>query len=134
MIFNKTNVPLLSKALDAYNLRHKVVANNIANLNTSGYGAKVVNFEEYLSGSINASSGEMQANSNHFQIGGANGNNFPEPKVVDSDLEVLASGVNNVDIDSEMAELAKNQIRFRFASRMLADIFRNVQKSIRGNV
>ena len=44
----------------------------------------------------------------------------------------LASGVNNVDLDHEMTELAKNQIRFRFAARLMADTFRGIQKSIRG--
>ena len=29
----------------------------------------------------------------------------------------LSSGVNNVDIDYEMAELAKNQIRYKLATR-----------------
>jgi flagellar basal body rod protein FlgB len=42
------------------------------------------------------------------------------------------SGVNDVDIDNEMAELAKDQIQFRFAARMITDVFRGIQKSIRG--
>ena len=40
--------------------------------------------------------------------------------------------MNNVDLDQEMAELAKNQIRFRFSTRILGDSFRGLQKSIRG--
>ena len=44
----------------------------------------------------------------------------------------LASGVNNVDLDGEMAELAKNQIRYKFAARLIGDTFRGIQKSIRG--
>jgi len=46
----------------------------------------------------------------------------------------LKSGINDVDVDSEMAELAKNQIRFKYASRLLSDSFRGIQKSIRGTV
>jgi flagellar basal body rod protein FlgB len=44
------------------------------------------------------------------------------------------NGVNNVDLDNEMAELAKNQIRFKFSSRLIADAFRGIQRSIRGTV
>ena len=43
-----------------------------------------------------------------------------------------ASGMNNVDLDQEMAELAKTQLRFRFSARMIGDTFRNIQASIRG--
>ncbi len=39
---------------------------------------------------------------------------------------------NNVNIDNEMAELAKNQIRFKFSSKLLGETFRGLQKSIRG--
>jgi flagellar basal-body rod protein FlgB len=46
--------------------------------------------------------------------------------------DATASGMNNVDLDQEMAELAKNQIRFRFSTRILGDTFRGLQKSIRG--
>ena len=46
----------------------------------------------------------------------------------------LKSGINDVDVDSEMAELAKNQIRFKYASRLLGESFRGIQKSIRGTI
>jgi flagellar basal body rod protein FlgB len=61
-------------------------------------------------------------------------------KVVDAATTGLApgestdNGANNVNIDHEMAELAKNQIRFKFASKLLGDSFRGLQKSIRGIV
>jgi flagellar basal body rod protein FlgB len=44
----------------------------------------------------------------------------------------IASGVNGVDIETEMAELAKNQIRFKYAAKLLGEQFRGIQKSIRG--
>jgi flagellar basal body rod protein FlgB len=33
-----------------------------------------------------------------------------------------------------MAELAKNQIRFKFSSRLLGDAFKGMQKAIRGTL
>ena len=44
----------------------------------------------------------------------------------------LSSGVNNVDFDYEMAELAKNQFRYKLATRLIAESFRGIQKSIKG--
>jgi flagellar basal body rod protein FlgB len=39
-----------------------------------------------------------------------------------------------VDIDREMTELAKNQIQFKFASKLLSQAFQAIEKSIRGQV
>jgi hypothetical protein len=36
-LFGKTEIPNLEKALDAYSLRHKAIASNIANATTPGY-------------------------------------------------------------------------------------------------
>jgi flagellar basal-body rod protein FlgB len=45
---------LAHQALDAYYLRHQVLANNIANIDSEGFQAKRLNFEEQLSGLKNA--------------------------------------------------------------------------------
>ena len=45
-LFDKTRIPLLGKALDAYALRHKVISSNIANVTTEGYHSKSVAFED----------------------------------------------------------------------------------------
>ncbi|HCR17970.1 MAG TPA: flagellar basal body rod protein FlgB, partial [Candidatus Latescibacteria bacterium] len=34
LIFNRTRIPLLNKALNMTSLRHKAISNNIANVNT----------------------------------------------------------------------------------------------------
>jgi flagellar basal body rod protein FlgB len=46
----------------------------------------------------------------------------------------MASGFNDVDIDHEMAELAKNQIRFKFGARIMGEMFKGIQKAIRGTL
>jgi flagellar basal-body rod protein FlgB len=136
-LFNKTNIPLLGKALGAYSLRQKVIATNVANISTVGYRSQAVSFEEQLAGAIQGTQiSGTQTNERHIPIG--------VPSLMDATAQVtdtnpgiqapgdLASGANDVDIDSEMTELAKDQINFRFASRMITDAFRGIQKSIRG--
>ena len=136
-LFKQTNIPLLGKALDAYTLRQKVIASNIANISTVGYRSQTVTFEDELSGAMQGSSiAGSQTNERHIPIG------IPSPmdatpQVTDANTGMdaitnRASGVNDVDIDNEMAELAKDQIHFRFAARMITDVFRGIQKSIRG--
>lgn len=137
-LFDKTKIPILSKALDAYSLRHKASASNIANIGTDGYRSQTVKFEEKLS---DAMEGKVitAATTNERHIG-TGPLSLPDPELTDAASAggavpadgSLASGVNNVDIDQEMLELAKNQIRFKFAARALNETFRGLQKSIRG--
>lgn len=135
-IFNNTKIPILSKALDAYSLRHKVISSNIANIGTPGYKAKSVEFESLLNQASTAVSIQPAiTDKRHFELATVS----QTPKVVNAvpdtmSDEEMKSGVNDVDIDVEMAEMAKNQIRFKYVSRLLGDSFRGIQKSIRGQV
>jgi flagellar basal-body rod protein FlgB len=136
-LFEQTRIPLLSKALDAYALRQKAIATNIANVGTPGYRARTVQFEEELAGALTRSG--MQAvttNARHIPI---KGKSLEDLRLAVSDRagEPGAPGggtMSNVDVDQEMAELAQNQIRYRFSARLIADAFRGIQKSIRGSL
>ena len=137
-IFDGTKIPLLNRALDAYALRHKTIAANVANIATPGYTAKAVSFEDELAGAMQGGSipGTL-TNEHHIPVGGgsieqAQGQIVEETAPDGSAGDPLASGVNNVDIDHEMAELAKNQIRFRFSTRIITATFKQLQESIRG--
>ena len=44
----------------------------------------------------------------------------------------MYSGVNNVDIDKEMSDLAENSLSFKFASRRIGDYFKLIQEVIKG--
>ena len=141
-LFDKTKVPLLEQALDVYALRSRVSASNIANINTPGYTAKRVDFEEEFSRALRQNQGNTSVamtHKDHIPIQSG------QPNVVrvrgtgegpgrSTVFDEVASGVNNVDIDQEMAELAKNQIRFKFASQMISGQFKGLQKSIRGQL
>ena len=135
-LFDKTGIPLLGKALDAYALRQKVIASNIANISTIGYRSQTVSFEDELAGSLqNPQISGTQTNERHLPLG-APSQADPAVEITDTNrgsaTSTNASGVNDVDIDNEMAELAKDQIRFRLAARMISDAFKGIQKSIRG--
>lgn len=135
-LFNKTKIPLLEKALDAYSLRQKALASNIANVMTIGYRRIDVKFEDALRESL---SGELirgeRTNQRHIPIGVKDVNEV-QPEIIqkssDYNSDPIASSVNDVDVDYEMVEIAKNQIRYRLASRLIAESFRGIQKSIKG--
>jgi len=134
-LFDTTKIPLLGKALDVYSLRQKVISSNIANITTVGYRAKSVSFEDQISGAMQEG-GLSQAVTNKGHMAGTTSDPvIAGPQVVEAPSgDPLESGLNNVDIDSEMAGLAKNQIQFKFAARLLTTTFRDIQDSIRGTI
>lgn len=105
-IYNYINV--LDKAADAANTRNEVLANNIANVDTPNYKRKDVSFQNYLEqaliGAEALDTRVSEVNTHLSDFGG----------VVYTDSSVLSYRLdgNNVDIDTENAYLAENQIRY----------------------
>ncbi|MBW7886950.1 MAG: flagellar basal body rod protein FlgB [Bacteroidetes bacterium] len=138
-MFEETKIPLLSKALDAYALRQKVSSSNIANIGTPGYKSKSVEFENLLNQTMQGSSLQMETtNKGHLSsaesLAGKDGISIVQENKNAADNNEMMSGINDVDIDTEMAELAKNQIRFKYASRLLSSTFMGIEKSIKGTL
>lgn len=139
-LFESTRIPLLNKALDAYSMRQKVIASNIANIGTVGYRSKGVTFQTELNGVMEQPIvSPVRTNERHLNAAGL-ADSSESAQVVDAASagigpnDTVDNGANNVNIDHEMAELAMNQIRFKFASKFIGDTFRGLQKSIRGTV
>lgn len=105
-IYNYINV--LDKAADAANSRNEIISNNIANVDTPNYKRKDVSFENYLEQALlgNESLDERVAevNTHLSDFGG----------LIYTDSSTLSYRLdgNNVDIDTESAMLAENQIRY----------------------
>lgn len=117
----KSRLPLMNSALDAYSLRQSTIAKNIANINTPHYKPEMVRFEELLNKNDSA-------NSNR-----ANGKTEPEvAKSPVAKAEIYHSGESHVNIDKEMSELARNQIRMRFTTQMMSKYFRGLGSAITG--
>ncbi|MGE5573934.1 MAG: flagellar basal body rod protein FlgB [Bacteroidota bacterium] len=95
----------LSKALDALSLRHEVIADNIANVNTPGFKARRVRFEDQLKSAI--ARGDPDSCS---------------PVIEEDQLEVRRDG-NSVDIDLEMARLAETTVMYSAISRLVSGRF-----------
>lgn len=90
---------LIKKSLDAGALRQKVLANNIANLNTRGFKRSDVVFEEALK--------EELKKNNSLEKAAA-----IEPVVVKDNTTSMREDGNNVDIDMEMSNVAANTILY----------------------
>jgi len=131
-IFSKTKIPVLHKSLEAYAMRQKSISDNIANVDTPGYKRSEVAFEEDLKAALDKRGlFGYRTHPKHMRVGKPKLDEVkPVPFIPEDDS--LASGKNNVDIDHEMAELAKNQIRFSYAARLMERSFSRLKSAIRG--
>lgn len=126
MIVNSnTSMDIMAKALDAYTLRNSSIANNIANADTPGYKRQEVKFESLLDDAMKKMTNESSiANrntktriANQIDFGntakGDNLINSIKPEIYDQEMDSMYRiDGNNIDIDNEMAELVKNQLRY----------------------
>jgi len=127
-IFDK---PLLEKILELTSIRHKVIANNVSNIDTPGYKAKSFSFEKDLQKAL-GSGGKLSmktTNEGHIKPSGAveriNGNYGHRG------MASLRNDGNNVDIDKEMVELSKNSLLFSGTSRILIAKFSSLENAIK---
>jgi flagellar basal-body rod protein FlgB len=129
----KGKLPLISRGLDAYALRQKTISKNIANITTPHYSPEEVKFEELFQQQNVVAKGVL-TDEKHIQIGTQESSEV-HGEVKDAQVpaaETYFSGESHVNIDKEMAQLAENQIKFRFAARMMKRYFQGLQSSITG--
>ena len=99
----------LAKALDAAGLRHRVIADNIANVETPGFTRSEVSFEDQLKRAFDSTDEDSAIK----RIQEA------QPEVRADALSPARPDGNNVSIDKEMAELTKNTLRYETLVRLL---------------
>jgi flagellar basal-body rod protein FlgB len=118
--------------MDTAMLRGRVIANNIANVNTPGYRRVEVAFEEELRSALDRTKLKgTRTDEKHLAMGrkDLSGVNAEAYHPYDP---TLPSGVNNVDIDMEMAKLAETQITYNYAVRFGQGVFKKLNAAIQG--
>jgi flagellar basal-body rod protein FlgB len=118
-LFNSTKTQAVKKSLEAQMLRSRVIANNIANVNTPGYKRVEVKFEDELRSALSDSKLKgTRTDKQHMKLGKGNIAHVT-PKAYRPVDPTLPSGVNNVDIDTEMAKLAETQILYNYGTKFV---------------
>ncbi|SDK45070.1 flagellar basal body rod protein FlgB [Natronincola ferrireducens] len=124
------NIDIMTKSLNASWKRNEVIANNIANVNTPNYKKSHVVFEELLKDYLNGSSiSGRKTHESHIDIGITDMKNLRHKTITPGNYQTRRDG-NNVDIDVEMAALAKNNITFNTLSTQLNNDLRRLKLAI----
>ncbi len=110
---------VLEKGLDASSLKQKVLANNIANIDTPGFKRSDVDFQTVLSSALTEKVGTLPlklTSTNHLP-GVDNGEG---KTVIIDNMTTVRNDQNNVDIDHEMASVAENGLYYNAMTRMIS--------------
>ena len=125
--------PLLNdqiRSLDTAALRHKVTANNIANLNTPYFKRSFVPFEEefvqageklamtWTHPRHNRQTVNPSISDDRLDLSRTNPRHYPgktfanDPRVIKENITTRRTDQSNVDLDQEMLDLVTNQLRY----------------------
>lgn len=98
--------------MDLLSARQKLVASNIANIDTPGYKTKDIDFQFEFLNAGGPASGQA-------------------PDVLDAPGLVTKSDGNNVSLDREARLLAENALRFSVAASLMKSELKSVESAIK---
>ena len=107
-MFDSVTSVALSSALDGLALRQRVIADNVANIQTPGFLAGRVSFEDSLSAAVAGGSGAVS------------------PSVARS-LEPTREDGNNVNLDTETVSNVDTQLRYQLATQAMDGQFSSLR-------
>jgi len=111
-VFDSVSINALSSALDGLAARQRAIADNIANINTPGFRAQRVSFEDALAASV------------------SNGSGVVAPRLERSAEPTRTDG-NNVNLDTETISSIDTLLRYQFATRAIDVPFAEVRAAMR---
>lgn len=120
-------INILDKAADASWLRDSAISNNIANVDTPGYKREDVNFEAVLERELRKS----QYTSLDDKVGNLKLSRLNVETYTDIPGYSYRLDENNVDIDSENVELAKNQVVYKGLTDSITNEFSRLKSVIK---
>ena len=113
---------VLSKLIDAAALRHRIIGQNISNVNTPGYERKEVQFEQKLAELL-------AANATSIDTGQLRA---LKPSIITTENLAKRADGNNVSIEMEIGQLTKNEILYETFTQILASDMAMIRSAITG--
>lgn len=110
---------VLQKGLEASSLRQQVLSNNIANIDTPNFKRSDVNFQDVLGAAMGQQNGTLPLKTTSpQQLSGITADGG-SGVVVDQSTSMRTDG-NNVDIDSEMTNVAENGLYYNSLTSVIS--------------
>ena len=107
-----SSMTILEKSLDVRSAQQRIVASNLANIDTPGYVAQKLDFETSLANALKEE---------------------PGPLVVNPSSEpALALDGNNVNLEDELSDMSRNRMMYSVTAQILAAKLRQLSTVISG--
>ena len=129
LVWDKTGINKFNKLLDLAGYRHKLISGNVANSTTPGYAARDIDFQAEMNKALGSGPVLKMETTNANHLGNAGPNS--RIKVVEHRAE-SDDELNGVDIDTEVTNLAVNQMRYSIGARILQKKLSFLKKVITG--
>ena len=126
-LFDKTFTNL-ENAIDYAQKRNEMIGHNIANSDTPNYKTKDVLFKSHLEKAMEKQFVNKRTHQKHFKFS----NQYQSYQVITNNQSTFNHNGNNVDMDKEMSNLAKNQIYYQTVVDNINSKFHQLQSVIRG--
>jgi len=128
-VLDKTGLPTIKRVLDLASMRQKITAGNMANVSTPKYQRRTVDFDAELKRLVKPDRLQgVRTNPGHISIG----HRKDGPFKIQTDSRPATNGVNNVDVESEMAALAETQIWYQLGTTLAQKKFNGLRLAIKG--
>ena len=132
-IMNSPTMDYMQRGLAAANLRQEVISDNIANVNTPKFKRSDVVFESLLAKELGLDDDKkklkmVRTNDRHLPM--APPDSRAAARIQLDDSTTMRVDDNNVDIDAEMASLAKNQIYYSAMAKKIGGYIQSVKTVI----
>jgi len=119
---------LTQKTLDVSWAKQKIALDNIANVDTPGYKAKYVLFEDELRKKLSRFEGKERVKNSEIRATIRDS----RMRVTQRDEESIRADGNNVNLDVEELEIVRNNYQYQYALRQISDQFSRLRVAIEG--
>jgi flagellar basal-body rod protein FlgB len=128
-----STIALLEQALDFRAERHTRIAGNIANAETPRYQATDIEFEGALKEAMSTDNSPAVTRTHPRHLPARLQDRMTiSPNLVYRKSAGVGNDLNSVDVDTEMAQLAQNNLLYNATAQLLAKKFASIRLAIDG--
>ena len=132
-LFQSTTLPVLEQVVNFTEARHGVLAGNIANIDTPGYRTRDLSperFEEQLNEAIDASRTPQPSRYGNTGVSPRTYSTTAFGEVKDSLKDILYHDDSDVNLETQVTELAKNQMQHNLAVSIMSAQFQLLRAAV----
>lgn len=120
-LLNDPTSRALKAALNGLSLRQQVIGNNLANIDTPGYQAAEVSFEQQLQQAVARPRARIAlVSTDPRHLSGRPRLSTEVAQVQPTNDSPMRNDGNNVDVDREMARLAETEIQYQAVTQLMS--------------